>query len=65
MNDNLDIVIKNGIPIEKGITLTKEFLDANESLFTRYLNLWILYPDLFLDAIQDVDDAKNFHLLPF
>jgi len=29
------------------------------------LNLWIKYPDLFLDAIQDSTDAKNFHLKPF
>lgn len=58
-------MMRDGIPIEKGITLTKEFLDANQELFTKYLNLWILYPDLFLDAIQDSEDAKNFHLMPF
>lgn len=61
MNEEL----RDGIPIEKGIVLTKEFLDNNQELFTRYLNLWILYPDLFLDAIQDSVDAKNFHLKPF
>ena len=44
--------LRDGVPIEKGIVLTKEFLDANQELFTKYLNLWILYPDLFLDAIQ-------------
>lgn len=65
MNDFTEVVTRDGIPIEKGITLTKEFLDANEELFTKYLNLWILYPDLFLDAIQDTEDAKNFHLMPF
>ena len=51
MNDFTEVVTRDGIPIEKGITLTKEFLDANEELFTKYLNLWILYPDLFLDTI--------------
>lgn len=61
MNEEL----RDGIPIEKGIVLTKEFLDNNQELFTKYLNLWILYPDLFLDAIQDSVDAKNFHLKPF
>lgn len=61
MNEEL----RDGIPIEKGIVLTKEFLDNNQELFTKYLNLWILYPDLFLDAIQDSVDARNFHLKPF
>jgi len=65
MNNKEELQYKDGIPIEKGIVLTKEFLDANEDLFTRYLNMWILYPDLYLDAIQDAEDAKNFHLLPF
>ena len=60
-----EAVIRDGIPLEKGITLTREFLDANQELFTKYLNLWLLYPDLFLDTIQLVDDAKHFQLKPF
>ena len=64
MNDS-DIVLRDGIPIEKGIVLTNEYLDANKELFTNYLNYWILYPDAFLDTIQNTEDAKNFHLLPF
>ena len=63
MND--DVIFKDGIPIEKGVVLTKEFLDANQELFTHYLNYWILYPDAFLDTIQDSKDAINFHLLPY
>ena len=65
MNEFDEIVTRDGIPIEKGIVLTKEYLDANQELFTKYLNLWILYPDLFLDTIQDSEDAKHFHLLPY
>ena len=60
-----ELQFRDGVPIEKGIALTKQYLDDNMSLFTKYLNLWILYPDLFLDAIQDSEDAKNFHLFPF
>ena len=62
---NKDAIYRDGVPIEKGIVLTKEFLDSNQTLFTKYLNFWILYPDCYLDAIQSVDDAKNFHLMPF
>jgi hypothetical protein len=58
-------VMRDGIPIEKGVVLTKEYLDNNQELFTKYLNLWILYPDLLLDAIQDQEDAKHWHLQPF
>ena len=29
MNDFTEVVTRDGIPIEKGITLTKEFLDTN------------------------------------
>ena len=65
MNDISEPVLRNGIPIEKGIVLTREYLDGNQELFTKYLNFWIQYPDLFLDAIQDSTDAINFHLKPF
>lgn len=64
MNEE-EVLLRDGIPIEKGIVLTREYLNDNQELFTKYLNLWILYPDLFLDAIQDSKDAINFHLMPF
>lgn len=60
-----EVYFRDGIPIEKGIVLTRDFLDKNQELFTAYLNLWILYPDLFLDTIQDSEDAKHFYLFPF
>ena len=46
-----NVIYKDGIPIEKGVVLTKQFLDDNQELFTKYLNLWILYPDIMLDMI--------------
>ena len=65
MTNTNQIVMRDGIPIEKGIVLTREYLDNNQELFTRYLDLWLRYPDLLLDMIQDQEDAKNFHLMPF
>ena len=56
------LFLKDGIPVEKSVVLTKEFLDANKELFTSYLNYWLLYPDLFLDSIQPEEDKKNFNL---
>lgn len=65
MNDFGEVILRDGIPIEKGVVLTREYLDANQELFTRYLDLWIRYPDLLLDIIQDSTDAVHFHLMPF
>ena len=65
MSEFNEVIMRDGIPIEKGIVLTREYLDSNQELFTKYLNLWIRYPDLLLDMIQDQADAKYFHLMPF
>ena len=63
MNDILDkTILRDGIPLEKGVVLTTEYLDANQELFTKYLNLWLLYPDLLLDILQSSEDAKYWHL---
>jgi hypothetical protein len=51
MNNTEEVILRDGIPIEKGIVLTREYLDNNQELFTRYLDLWLRYPDLLLDVI--------------
>lgn len=56
--------MRDGIPIEKGVALTKDFLDDNQELFTKYLEYWLLYPDAYLDSIQKSDDPY-FHLYPY
>ena len=65
MNDLDKVIMRDGIPIEKGVVLTTDFLDANRELCTKYLNLWLLAPDLMLDEIQDREDAKHWKLQPF
>jgi hypothetical protein len=55
-------ILRDGIPIQKGVVLTKDYLDNNQELFTKYLNLWLLSPDILLDEIQDSEDAKHWHL---
>ena len=57
-----EIALRNGIPIEKGVVLTKDYLDKNAPIMQQYLNYWLLYPDMYLDAIQSSED-KNFHLM--
>lgn len=56
--------VRDGIPIDKGIVLTSQFMDANEEVIKKWLNLFILYPDYFLDAIQPTSD-KYFNLYPY
>ena len=46
MNEFQEVITRDGIPVEKGVVLTREYLDANQELFTKYLDLWIRYPDL-------------------
>ena len=41
-----ELILHDDIPIQKGIALTRKFLDDNQDLMTKYLNMWILYPDL-------------------
>ena len=41
MNEFGEIIMRDGIPIEKGIVLTRSYLDNNQELFTKYLNHWI------------------------
>lgn len=56
--------LKNGIPIVKGVVLSKETIDRNKELFQLWLNYFTLYPDMYLDLIQRSDD-KYFHLFPY
>lgn len=57
-----EVVMKDGLPIEKGVVLTTDWLDKNAATCWNWLNHWMLYPDLYLDTIQAADD-KNFHLM--
>lgn len=47
--------MRDGIPVEKGIVLTEQFLSDNEELIAQYCNYFMLYPDLFLEMIQSKD----------
>lgn len=47
--------MKEGIPIEKGVVVTEEFMIKNEALMRRYLEYFCAYPDLFLDIIKSED----------
>lgn len=59
-NNKVTPVIIDGIPLEKGIVLTEEYVDSNFNVITQYLDLFLQYPDLYLDLITPAE--RNFQL---
>ena len=40
-------VIKDGIVIDKGIVLTAENVETNKEVYEKWLQHWMMYPDLW------------------
>ena len=57
-----EIVEKDGIIIDKGAVLTVSMVEQNFDTYTKWLNHWMLYPDLWLDMIHDDESDPGFHL---
>lgn len=51
---------REGIEVEKAVTITESFLEERQEFFEKYLNHFSAYPDLFLDLITPTD--SNFSL---
>lgn len=54
---------RDGIELEKGVIISQDFLERNEELFKKYLQIFSAYPDVYLDIIKP--EASNFNLFPF
>lgn len=52
---NVEVALKDGIPLQKGVTLTEEHLLSVEDLLKKYIDYFIQYPDMFLDMIKPQD----------
>ena len=48
-------VLRDGIPVEKGVVLDERWVEQHEDLIQYYCEKWRLYPDLFLDMISSRD----------
>jgi hypothetical protein len=46
---------KNGIPIEKGISLNEDYLQQHRDNIGKMMGFFTAYPDLFLDLITPED----------
>lgn len=53
--------LREGIPVEKGVVLTEDYLEKNKELFQEYCRYFMLYPDLFLETIQSKDCPIKFY----
>lgn len=52
--------LRNGVILEKSVMLTKEKLEKNRKLIERYVAMWTVYPDLYLDFIKPLESTFKF-----
>ena len=57
------ILMREDIELEKGVIISQDFLERNEELLKKYLQIFSAYPDVYLDIIKP--EASNFNLFPF
>lgn len=54
---------RDGIELEKGVVITQDWLERNESLLDECWSLYAAYPDIYLDMIKPQE--SNFDLFPY
>lgn len=57
ISENIQKIVRNGVEIEKGVTLTVPYLEQNRKLFETDMDLFTAYPDIFLDVIKPTDSS--------
>lgn len=60
IEDFQSAVLREGIPVEKGIVITEDHAVEQEDFYRKYGDFFTAYPDLFLDIIKPLD--SNFNL---
>ena len=56
-------IYRDGIELEKGVVITNEWLEKNESFLSECWTLFTAYPDIYLDMIKP--STTNFDLFPY
>ena len=57
LKEGLQKIMRNGVEIEKGVTLTMPYLEQNRDKFEIYMDIFTAYPDVFLDVIKPTDSS--------
>lgn len=55
MNEQIERAEREGIELEKGATITSEWLERHRNMLEQWVNLFTAYPDYYLDIIKPVD----------
>ena len=58
-NEIIKKATRNGIEIEKGVILTEEYINKHLKEIEDLMNIYITYPDLYLDEIKPSDSNLN------
>lgn len=56
-------LFRDGVELEKGVVITEDFLERNEKFLEEELQLYTVYPDIYLDMIKPID--SQFDLFPY
>ena len=56
-------IYRDGIELEKGVVITEPWLEKNEELLYDCWNIFMVYPDIYLDMI--LPESSNFNLFFF
>lgn len=56
-------LFREGVELEKGVVITEDFLERNENFLAKELELYTVYPDIYLDLISPTD--SQFSLFPY
>lgn len=54
-NEVVKKATRDGTEVEKGVVLTKEYIDRHEKEIEDLMDIYIAYPDLYLDTIKPVE----------
>ena len=55
MSEQVERAERDGIELEKGATITNEWLEKHYEMLKRWVTLFTAYPDYYLDIIKPVD----------
>ena len=50
-NEVIQKATRDGTEVEKGVVLTKDYIERHEKEISELMDIYIAYPDLYLDTI--------------
>lgn len=58
-NEVIRKATRDGTEVEKGVVLTKDYIERHEKEISELMDIYIAYPDLYLDTIKPVDSTME------